>query len=113
MFFQFNSCPSELGGVCARLQKQLQILQASLAGRRGLLEGFLDRLSGGSEFVCVFKFACQLVRALNVKLIHLPPAIFELRKIGGIKVQLLRHLHLAETQAFSGGNQKFAFIKIS
>ena len=81
--------------------------------RRGETHRFADRLGGGFEFVCIFKLARQFVGALHIKLIHLAPAIFELRKIRGIKVQLLRHLHLAETQALSGCNQKFAFIKIS
>jgi len=50
---------------------------------------------------------------MDVELIDLTAAIFELGNIGGIQVKLLRHLHLAQTQAFSGGLQEFAFFQIS
>jgi len=50
---------------------------------------------------------------MDVELIDLTAAVFELGNIGGIQVKLLRHLHLAQTQAFSGRFEEFAFFQIS
>ena len=113
MILQFNRGPAQLRGVRARIQKLLQILQTTLARRLNLVRSFIQRTRGGFEFICIFKLTRQLLRALHVKFVHLAPAVFELGKIRGIQVQLRRHLHLAETKAFSRGHQKFAFVKIS
>ena len=111
MFLQLNRRPSELRRIGAGFQKLLQIPEATLARRRGLAR-FKNGFGRGAEFVRIFELARQLFGTANIKLIHFAPAVFELRKVRGIQVQLLRHLHLAETQPFSGGGQKFAFFNI-
>ena len=111
MLLQFNRRPAQLRRVRARFQKPLQVAQATLA--RGMARGFQNRFCGRFQFIRVLKFVRHLFGAIHIKLIDLATAVFELRKVRGIQVQLLRHLHLAEPKAFSGGNQKFAFFKVS
>ena len=111
MFLQFNCRPAQLRRIGASFQKPLQIPQATLARR--LAGRFKNGFRGSFEFVGILKLARQLIGAIHIKLIHLASAVFELGKIGGIQVQLLRHLHLAQPEAFSGADQKFAFFKIS
>ena len=111
MFLQFNRRPAQLRRIGAGFQKLLQIPQATFARR--LAARFKNRFRRGFELVGIFKPARQLFRAIHIKFIDLAPAVFELGKVSGIQVQLLRHLHLAQTEAFSRGNQKFAFFKVS
>ena len=44
---------------------------------------------------------------------NIPDNVLPILLAGSIEVQPLRHLHLAQTQAFSGSYQKFAFFKVS
>ncbi len=111
MFLQFNRRPAQLRRIGASLQKLLQISEATLA--RGLARRLKNSFGGSFEFAGILELVRQLFGTIHIKFTHLAPAILELGKISGIQVQLLRHLHLAQTKALSGTHQKFAFFKVS
>ena len=88
-------------------------MKTTFPSRRQSTCGLEDYVRIVATFMGIFKFPRQFFRAIDVKFIHFAPAVFELGNIGGIQVKLLRHLHLAQTQAFSGRFEEFAFFQIS